>query len=37
MIGQDAKEEKDLEEQVHTAVQILPGSTNKLTEIVVEM
>lgn len=32
MKGQDAKEEKDLEEQVHISVPNLPGSTNKLTE-----
>jgi len=36
MEGQDAKEEKDLEEQVHISVPILPGSTNNLTEIVTE-
>lgn len=37
MTGQDGKEEKDLEEQVHSTVQTLPWFTNKLKEIVVEM
>lgn len=37
MTGQDGKEEKDLEEQVHSTVQTLPWSTNKLKEIIVEM